>query len=183
MSAEPSSTPSSPSPVLDDERPPPRGFIPWFRDIIYAWGPAIIAVLLIRTFIFEPFRIPSGSMVPSLLIGDHVLVTKFSYGVWVPFTGIELVDIGDPDRGDIIVFKYPKNPKLNYIKRVVGISGDKIRVANNQIFIDGEAQDRTFLDKYDFIDDSCNVRRTRQYTENLDGVAHEILTNSGLGPG
>ena len=183
MSAEQPTNEAPPSLVLDDEKPPPRGVFSWLLDVAYTWGPAIIAVLLIRTFIFEPFRIPSGSMVPSLQIGDHVLVTKFSYGVWLPFTGVELLDLGDPARGDIIVFKYPKNPRLNYIKRVVGIPGDKVRVANNQIFIDGEAQERSFVDKYDFIDDNCNVRRTRRYVENLDGVVHDILTNSGLGPG
>ena len=166
----------------------------WFVDLVRTWGPPILGILVLRTFVFEPFRIPSGSMVPTLLIGDHVVVNKASYGLWAPATGIEiplmdgwwvpprfeLLDFGEPERGDIIVFRYPENESLNYIKRVVGLPGDHIRVKNNQIFLDGVAQDREYVDRYDFVDDNCSVSGTKRYVEDLGGLRHHILTNSGV---
>ncbi|MCB9683721.1 MAG: signal peptidase I [Alphaproteobacteria bacterium] len=180
---------------LIDEEKPATGMGAWFVEVLRTWMPAILAVLLIRTFIFEPFRIPSGSMIPTLLIGDHVVVNKASYGLWVPYTLVEvpfmesawivprfeLLDLGDPARGDIIVFRFPENEALNYIKRVVAIPGDKIQVKNNQIFLNGVAQERKYLDRYESIDDSCNVTSTKRYLENLDGLEHYNLTNAGGG--
>ncbi len=177
--------------LSDDERP--TG-VAWVADVARTWLPAILAVLVIRTYVFEPFRIPSGSMVPTLQIGDHVVVNKASYGLWIPITGIEvpfmesawvvprfeLIDWGDPQRGDIIVFRYPKNEELNYIKRVVAVPGDKIRVRNNQIYLDGEAQERKFIDKYAFVDDKCQSQTTKRYVEDITGLEHEKLTNVGL---
>jgi signal peptidase I len=153
----------------------------WFSEMVRTWGPAIFAVLVIRTFIFEPFRIPSGSMVPTLLIGDHVVVTKFSYGIWLPFIGKELIDLGNPSRGDIIVFKYPRDPSMNYIKRVVALPGDRVRVRNNRVFINGEEQNTVALGDYDFIDDDCFAHPERYFKEKLGNIEHAILTNPGLG--
>lgn len=166
----------------------------WLLEVLRTWMPAILAVLVIRTFVFEPFRIPSGSMIPTLQIGDHVVVNKASYGLWVPWTMVEvpfmesawvvprfeLLDLGDPARGDIIVFRYPENEALNYIKRVVAVAGDKITVKNNQIFLNGEEQAREYVDKYDSIDDNCNVTGTKRYVEKLAGADHHILTNLGM---
>jgi signal peptidase I len=152
----------------------------WFVDTVIAWGPALLAVLMIRAFVFEPFRIPSGSMVPSLLIGDQVLVTKFSYGIWLPFTDYELIDLGDPERGDIIVFEFPRDPSLNYIKRVVGLPGDTLAVRDNRITVNGQPQpvvEWPGANTFDFVDDKCRVRTLRHWRENLDGVEHEILTS------
>ena len=164
-----------------DVGPGKRTFGEQVVDFVRAWGPALLAVVLIRTFVFEPFRIPSGSMVPTLLIGDHVLVTKFSYGIWLPFVGTELVDLGDPDRGDIIVFKYPRNPSLNYIKRVVAIPGDTIKVVNNKIVLNGDQQPFEFQGDYTFVDDKCTKHITKRWTENLGGLEHTALTRKGLG--
>lgn len=177
---------------MDDE--PREGL----RETLAAWGPAILAVILIRLFIFEPFRIPSGSMVPTLLIGDYVLVTKFSYGVWLPlksvgipyttiglpFDNIEVIDLEDPERGDVIVFHYPEDENLTYIKRVVGVPGDKIRIVDNQVVLDGERQERTSLGNFDDVDARCQVRKARQWTEVLprsEGapMGHGMLTNLG----
>ena len=175
--------------ILDDisqERPRPIGALGWTLEILRTWGPVLIAILVIRTFVFEPFRIPSGSMVPTLLIGDNVFVTKFSYGLWMP-TGrhsrVELLDLGSPERGDVIVFKYPKDPAWNYIKRVVALPGEKITVKNNQIFIDGDVQDRKYLERYVYEDDNCSERRTRLYTEDLGDLTHYKLTNSSTAHG
>src|SRR5690606_30961756 len=100
--------------------------------------PVIAAVFFLRSFLYEPFKIPSSSMVPTLQIGDLILVNKFTYGVRLPIINKEIIDLGDPQRGDVMVFKYPKNPSLDYIKRVVGVPGDKISYADKRLTINGE---------------------------------------------
>lgn len=178
-----------------------QSFGAWILEQVRTWGPALLAVLLIRTFVFEPFRIPSGSMVPTLLIGDHVVVTKFSYGIQIPmkdwwmflawpfggtaanspFENWEMIDLGDPSRGDIIVFRYPREESTNYIKRVVGLPGDRISVRDNQIVLNGVLQPREKLGQYDFIDDNCTKRVQTLYRESLDGLDHPVLTNVNMG--
>jgi signal peptidase I len=102
--------------------------------------PVILLVLVIRSFVFEPFRIPSDSMMPTLFDGDYIFVSKFSYGLRLPVTNTLVLPTGTPQRGDVIVFRLPPNPKLNYIKRLVGLPGDRIRVdENNQLYINGQA--------------------------------------------
>ena len=98
---------------------------------------ALVLALFIRTFIVQAFKIPSGSMLPTLLIGDHILVSKFIYGIKNPFTGSVLIPIQSPERGDIVVFKYPKDPKLDYIKRVIATAGDTVEIKDKQVFING----------------------------------------------
>jgi signal peptidase I len=176
------------SDLVDDDRQRTH----WLVDLLKTWGPPILAILVLRTFVFEPFRIPSGSMVPTLLIGDHVVVNKASYGLWMPMSGVEvpfldgawvapryeLFDWGNPSYGDIIVFRFPENESVNYIKRVVALPGDRIHVKNNQIFLNGEAQERVYVDKYDFVDNNCSASVTKRYTENLKGVEHDVLINN-----
>jgi signal peptidase I len=103
--------------------------------------PVIVLVLVIRSFLFEPFRIPSDSMMPTLYDGDFIFVSKYSYGLRLPVTNTLVVPTGTPQRGDVIVFRLPPNPKINYIKRLVGLPGDHIRVdANNQLYVNGVPQ-------------------------------------------
>lgn len=180
---------------LDDGEEGATTFLGRVGEVVRSWGPAVFAVLFIRTFVFEPFRIPSGSMVPTLQIGDHVAVTKYTYGLWVPATLVDipfmeyfwvaprfqLVELSTPQRGDIIVFRYPKDESTNYIKRVVGLPGEKIRVQDNKIYIDGVEQSREYLSKYDFENANCRAAPTRRYVEHLDGLDHEILTVVGMG--
>ena len=101
---------------------------------------AVLLALFIRTFIVQAFKIPSGSMLETLQIGDHVLVSKFIYGIKMPFTGKVLIPIKEPKRGDIIVFKYPNDPSIDYIKRVVAVGGDTIEIKNKKVFVNGELQ-------------------------------------------
>ncbi|MCB9673802.1 MAG: signal peptidase I [Alphaproteobacteria bacterium] len=178
----------------DDQDEAPKGAMAKVVDFVKSWGPAIFAVLFIRTFVFEPFRIPSGSMVPTLLIGDHVAVSKFSYGIWVPATIVEipfldflwvvpryqLLELAKPQRGDIIVFRFPLEESTNYIKRIVAVPGDRIKVRDNKIFINGEEMKREYQDAYDFVDSTCRPIGTRRYVEDLAGLKHEVLTNKGL---
>mgnify|MGYP001819615567 FL=1 len=105
-----------------------------FREYAEAIAIAILLALFIRTFVVQAFKIPSGSMLPTLLIGDHLLVNKFIYGIRVPFSGKVLVPLKDPKSGDIIVFKFPKDRTIDYIKRVVGVPGDKIEVKNKKVY-------------------------------------------------
>ena len=99
---------------------------------------ALILALFIRSFIVQAFKIPSGSMIPTLLIGDHLLVNKFIYGIKNPFTGATWISIGEPNRRDIIVFKYPENPKQDFIKRVIGVAGDRIEIIDKKVYVNGE---------------------------------------------
>lgn len=100
--------------------------------------PVLLIVLLLRSFLVEPFKIPSGSMLPTLRIGDYILVNKYTYGLRLPVLGTKIVSIGDPQRGDIMVFKYPVEPKVNYIKRVIGVPGDKIAYHDKRVILNGQ---------------------------------------------
>lgn len=105
------------------------------RENLEALCVALLAVLFIRTFIVQAFKIPSGSMLPTLQIGDYILVSKFAYGVKLPFTGKNLISGADPRPGDIIVFRYPKNPKVDYIKRVIAVAGDVVEIKDKKLLI------------------------------------------------
>jgi len=172
-------------------------FMDWMLDIIRTWGPAILVVMLIRSVLAEPFRIPSGSMVPTLAIGDHILVTKYTYGLRWPLTRIPLTQLEAPDRGDVVVFIFPGSNEgkisqyvdlpfppfntLDYVKRVVGLPGEEIRVQNNVLYIDGVGQDRTLLEPFAFVDDRCRTIPTRAYMEDLDGLEHTVLNAAAYG--
>lgn len=114
------------------------------RENIEAILVAVLLALFIRGFVVQAFKIPSGSMENTLLIGDHILVNKFIYGVKVPFTGITVIPGKKPQRGDIVVFRYPKNPKKDYIKRVVGVAGDTIEIRNKKVYVNGVLENNPF---------------------------------------
>jgi len=152
----------------------------WLWDLLKTWGPALLAVLVIRSVVAEPFRIPSGSMVPTLEIGDYIIVNKFAYGLRFPFTKYKLVPLGEPSRAEIIVFKYPEDPSLDYIKRVVAIPGDEVLVRDNVLHVNGVRMEKEFVDQYLFIDDSCHSEAAKLYTEALDGQLHALLNSPGF---
>jgi signal peptidase I len=131
------------SPKITPTASKPKGFFGSLlsRENIEAIVIAIVLALFIRTFVVQAFKIPSGSMQPTLLIGDHILVSKFIYGVGIPFTDIKLFDIKKPERGDVIVFIYPEDESKDYIKRVIGLPGDTIKIVDKQIYINGEPYD------------------------------------------
>lgn len=136
--------------------------------------PVIALVFFLRSFLYEPFKIPSSSMVPTLEIGDLILVNKFTYGVRLPIVNKKIIEINDPQRGDVMVFKSPKHPSLDYIKRVVGLPGDKISYQNKRLFINGEPA--TYERLPDYLDENT-LSYSAQYREQLVGVTHRILND------
>ena len=143
----------------------PKGFAGSLlsRENIEAIVIAVVLALFIRTFIVQAFKIPSGSMLPTLLIGDHILVNKFIYGVKIPFTDITLIDIKNPERGDVIVFIYPEDESKDYIKRVIGLPGDTIKIVNKQIFLNGQK----YRDEFGVYDDP-RIYKRGQFNGNRD---------------
>ncbi len=139
--------------------------------------PVLLIVLVFRSFLFEPFKIPSGSMIPTLLIGDFIVVNKFSYGLRLPVLNNKVLEISDPKRGDVVVFRFPDDPAVNYIKRVVGLPGDSITYREKRLFINGEEMDTSEGGQYLSSDVKCSTPRTDaiRRREDLTGMNHDIL--------
>jgi signal peptidase I len=147
---------------------------PWWLDWTAGLFPVILIVFLLRSFLFEPFKIPSGSMIPTLLVGDLILVNKYHYGVRLPVINKKIIANNDPKRGDVIVFRYPKDPSVDYIKRVVGLPGDEVAYINRRLTINGQPMSVQPLPDY-YEEDS--LRYFQQLQENLGGVEHRILND------
>src|SRR5690606_18662694 len=133
--------------------------------------PVILFVFVLRSFVVEPFRIPSGSMLPTLQSGDLILVNKFSYGVRLPIVDKKVVEVGSPQRGDVVVFRYPVDPSVDYIKRIVGLPGDEVAYLDKNLYINGELVPHTPDGQY-FEPD--RVSYIAQYKEKLGKVDHQI---------
>ena len=137
--------------------------------------PVIFIVLLIRSFLAEPFRIPSSSMMPTLLIGDFILVNKFAYGLKVPVLDYKFVDIGEPSRGEVVVFRYPVNPREDYIKRIVGLPGDEISYRDKRLFVNGEEVAAEPAGRYIGVGSGADMTGAEVKREKLGEQVHEIL--------
>ena len=137
--------------------------------------PVILAVLLLRSFLVEPFRIPSGSMMPTLLVGDFILVNKFAYGIRLPVLNKKVVAINEPERGDVVVFRYPKNPSVDYIKRVVGLPGDKVGYYNKTVYINGEPAGQVPAGVYVGKGSGVSMSGASERREQLGNIQHDIL--------
>ncbi len=150
---------------------------PWWVEYSKSFFPVILAVFLLRSFLVEPFKIPSGSMIPTLHVGDFILVNKFIYGIRLPIVGTKLVELNSPRRGDVMVFHYPENPSLAYIKRVVGLPGDDIAYRNKKIYLNGVLQEQQRDGDYNYVEAALNFVHTERYNENLAGRAYPVLLN------
>jgi signal peptidase I len=143
--------------------------------------PVILIVLLLRSFLIEPFRIPSGSMMPTLLVGDFILVNKFAYGLRLPVLDTKFIEVGEPERGDVIVFRYPKEPSIDYIKRVVGLPGDLIGYYNKQVFINGKPMEQEQKGTFQGVGAGVSMSGAELRKEYLDSVEHNILIDPTRG--
>ena len=147
---------------------------PWWLDWTAGLFPVILAVFVLRSFLFEPFKIPSGSMIPTLLVGDLILVNKFTYGIRLPVLNTKLTEGTSPQRGDVMVFRYPPKPSLDYIKRVVGLPGDEIAYLNKRLTVNGKEVSKQAVP--DFFDEDT-MAYFKQFEEMLGDRRHRLLND------
>ncbi len=145
---------------------------PFWVEYGASFFPVIVAVFVLRSFLFEPFKIPSGSMIPTLVVGDFILVNKFTYGLRLPVINKKILDNNTPQRGDVMVFRYPVDPSLDYIKRVVGVPGDVVRYENKHLTVNGKALTQEKLPDYF---DKDRSYYTPRFTERSEQATHDIL--------
>ena len=148
-----------------------KGKEPVIVEYSKSFFPVLLIVFLLRGFVVEPFRIPSGSMLPSLYIGDFILVNKFAYGIRLPVLNKKIIDMSEPERGDVVVFRYPRDPDLDYIKRVIGLPGDHIAYYNKVLYVNGKPVARDFVGQYK----GPGQTFANEYLEQLPGSKHSIL--------
>jgi len=152
---------------------------PWWLEYSASFFPVILVVFVVRSFVVEPFKIPSGSMVPTLLVGDFILVNKFNYGIRLPIVNTKITEGRPLQRGDVVVFRYPKDESVDYIKRVIGLPGDTVAYQDKQLTINGKPVPETPLP--DYLDEE-RLGYAKQFEENLDGRKNAILNNPAVPP-
>ena len=150
---------------------------PWWLVWTAGLFPVIVVVFLLRSFLFEPFKIPSGSMIPTLLVGDLILVNKFTYGVRLPVINKKITEGNAPQRGDVMVFRYPPQPSMDYIKRVVGVPGDEVAYLNKRLTINGKPVPTT--NQADYFEQDA-MRYFKQIEEQLGEKPHRAITNADV---
>ncbi len=150
---------------------------PWWVEYSKSFFPVILVVFCIRSFLIEPFKIPSGSMIPTLQVGDFILVNKFTYGVRLPVINQKIVQLNNPQRGDVMVFRYPEDPSLDYIKRVVGLPGDSVEYRNKRLWINGVEQPQQADGDYNYVESGLNFVHTEKRIETLGERKHAVLVN------
>jgi len=160
-----------PVPVAKDGEPAPLNE-PIAVEYARSFFPIILVVLVIRSFLLEPFRIPSDSMMPTLYDGDFIFVNKYAYGLRVPVANIKIVSVGDPHRGDVVVFRLPANPSINYIKRLVGLPGDHIVVRENRVFVNDKPM---AVELNGFYSDEHGYTNAQLAFEQLGDVKHTVM--------
>ncbi len=148
---------------------------PWYVEYSKSFFPVILLVFVLRSFLVEPFKIPSGSMMPTLLAGDYILVNKYTYGLRVPILNNTFFEMNHPKRGDVFVFHYPPEPTVDYIKRVVGLPGDNIQYQDKHLIINGKKLDVKFEDNYEYEMQGANIISAHRSKEQLGDVQHDIL--------
>ena len=147
---------------------------PWWVEYGASFFPVILLVFALRSFVVEPFKIPSGSMIPTLQVGDFILVNKFTYGIRLPVLNKKIIDINEPKKGDVMVFRYPEDPSLDYIKRVIGTPGDKVAYQNKRLTVNGQPIDTTRVDDYLHPE---RLYYSKQFVEKADGFEHRTLND------
>lgn len=152
---------------------------PLLVEYAKSFFPVILVVFALRSFLVEPFKIPSGSMMPTLLIGDFILVNKYTYGIRLPVINQKIVQMNDPQRGDVMVFRYPDDPSLDYIKRVIGVPGDVVEYRDKKLTINGNPVATRDAGTYSYVGGGLNYITAMVYDERLNGVGHTMMTEPG----
>ncbi|MDR5757688.1 signal peptidase I [Caballeronia sp. LZ035] len=153
---------------------------PWWLEYTASFFPVILAVFVVRSFIIEPFKIPSGSMIPTLLVGDFILVNKYEYGLRLPISNTKMTQGSPLQRGDVVVFRYPKDESVDYIKRVIGLPGDTVAYEDKKLTINGKPVPETPMPDYF---DSESIGYSKQFMEDLgNGRKNAILNNPQVPP-
>lgn len=147
---------------------------PWWVEYGASFFPVILVVFVLRSFIFEPFKIPSGSMIPTLLVGDFILVNKYTYGIRLPVINKKIIDINTPQRGDVMVFRYPEDPSLDYIKRVVGLPGDRVAYQNKRLTINGQPLETQKVEEYLHPE---RLYYSKRYAERQGQTEYQVLND------
>ena len=144
--------------------------------------PVLFIVLLFRSFLFEPFKIPSGSMIPTLLIGDFIVVNKYSYGLRLPVLNSKFLEVGEPRRGDVVVFRYPVDNSVNFIKRVIGLPGETVTYRDKRLYVNGEPVEVVGGAPFLSDDVKCSTPRADavRYREDLGSARHDILVHENI---
>ncbi|MCM8594449.1 signal peptidase I [Accumulibacter sp.] len=161
------------------KRRPAGSSDPWWVEYGASFFPVILIVFILRSFLAEPFKIPSGSMIPTLEVGDFILVNKYTYGIRLPVINRKIIDVGSPQRGDVMVFRYPEDPSLDYIKRVIGVPGDQVAYQNKRLTINGRPVPTERIDDYLHPE---RLYYSRQFIERLDQAEYRTLNDPDAPP-
>ena len=156
-------------------------FVALLFDFVVIVGTALVLSVVIKAFLIRSFYIPSGSMMPTLLAGDYILVNKFNYGIRLPILNNTLVALNTPNRGDVIVFHYPPDTSIDYIKRVIGLPGDRIKYIDKALYINDAPVDYALVGDYEYVMTGLNMMTAKQYREQLGDVSHDILIHDLIG--
>lgn len=150
---------------------------PWWVEYPKSFFPVILVVFCLRSFLVEPFKIPSGSMIPTLLVGDFILVNKYTYGIRLPVANVKLMDINTPQRGEVMVFRYPVDPSMDYIKRIVGVPGDIVTYRDKQLSVNNIPVRMEPNGEYTYVESGLKFVYSRSYTESLGNHRYNVLIN------
>jgi len=150
---------------------------PWWVEYSKSFFPVILLVFVLRSFLVEPFKIPSGSMIPTLLVGDFILVNKFTYGIRLPVINAKVLEINQPKRGEVMVFRYPDDPSLDYIKRVVGIPGDVVAYRDKRLSVNGQPVPLNSVGTFEYLEGGLNYVQAHRFSERLGETDHSVLVN------
>ncbi len=164
------------------KRRSPEARVPWWIEYPVSFFPVILIVFLLRSFLDEPFKIPSGSMLPTLLIGDFILVNKYTYGIRLPVVNLKVIDVSEPKRGEVMVFRYPEDPSLDYIKRVVGVPGDVLTYKGKQLYVNEQPVPVSADGSYNYVESGLNFISAQRLNEKLGENTHAILVQPDVPP-